>query len=156
MIVSINTGIALARAAGLVEWKETDERYGMTVDEWLIDRQVVRGLEEHGPWRDSLGNPVLFDADDLDDGSDELGAPSDDPLRITLETASGISGLRLPYVETGGTHGFGLPDPSLPFDIHSFSVNQIARYFQTGGTELSDDPCLATWDCDHMLPLDLK
>ncbi len=156
MIVSINTGIALARAAGLVEWKETDERYGMTVDEWLIDRQVVRGLEEHGPWRDELGNPVLFDADDLDDDSDELGAPSDEPLRISLETDSGVSGLRLPYVETGGTHGFGLPNPSLPFDIHSFSINQIARYFQTGGTELSDDPCLATWDCDHILPLDLK
>ncbi|MEE2750317.1 MAG: hypothetical protein VX519_02720 [Myxococcota bacterium] len=153
MIVAINSGIALARAAGLVERHEPDPLYGTTVDRWLIDTEVVRGLEEHGPWTNDAGTPVLFDADDLDNGTDGLGAPSDAPLRIVLETTSGVSGLRLPYVSTAGAHGFSLPNPSLDFDINSFSINQVARYFQTRGQELIDDPCLATWDCEFMRPL---
>ena len=40
-------------------------RYGMTIDQWLIDRQVVRGTEEFGPYTCADGNPCLFDADDL-------------------------------------------------------------------------------------------
>jgi hypothetical protein len=150
MIVAINGGIALARAAGYIDRHNIDERYGMTQDAWLIDRQVVRGIEGYGPYTDENGTPVLFDADDLDNGTDELGAPSDAPLRATVTTSSGVSGLRLPYVKTNGTHGFSLPNPSLPFDINSFGINQIARYFQTQGQELNDDPCLATWSCDFI------
>ena len=150
MVVAINGGIALARAAGYIDRHNIDERYGMTQDAWLIDRQVVRGIEAYGPWTDDDGNPVLFDADDLDNGTDELGAPSDAPLRATITTSSGVSGLRLPYVKTTGTHGFTLPNPSLAFDINSFGINQITRYFQTQGQELNDDPCLATWSCDFI------
>ena len=154
MVVAINGGIAIARAAGFINRFDVRPEYGMTEDAWLIDRQVTRGLEEHGPWTDDDGNPVLFDADDLDNGTDGLGAPSDAPLRATIETESGVSGLRLPYVSTTGSHGFSLPNPALPFDIHSFAINQIARYFQTDGQELNDDPCLATWDCDFMREMD--
>jgi hypothetical protein len=150
MIVAINGGIALARAAGFIDRHTIDERYGMTQDAWLIDRQVVRGIEGYGPYTNSSGTPVLFDADDLDNGTDELEAPSDAPLRATVATSVGVSGLRLPYVKTSGTHGFSLPNPSLPFDINSFGINQIARYFQTQGQELNDDPCLATWSCDFI------
>lgn len=148
MIVSINTGIALARAAGMVEFREEDERYGMSVNEWLIDTEVVRGLEQHGPWTDDAGTPVLFDADDLDNGSNEYGEPSDAPLRYTTDTSSGQSGLRLPYINPNGSHGFAFPDPEMDFDINTFSMNQIARYIQTNGAEISDDPCLADGSCD--------
>jgi hypothetical protein len=150
MIVAINGGIALARAAGFINRHDINPDYGMTDDAWLIDRQVVRGIEGYGPWTDEEGNSVLFDADDLDNGTDGLGAPSDAPLRATIETSSGVSGMRLPYVKTTGTHGFGLPNPGLDFDINSFGINQIARYFQTQGQELNDDPCLATWSCDFI------
>ena len=148
MIVSINTGIALARAAGMVEFREEDERYGMSVNEWLIDTEVVRGLEQHGPWTNDEGTSILFDADDLDNGSNEYGEPSDAPLRFTMNTSSGQSGLRLPYISPYGSHGFGTPDPSLEFDINTFSIYQIARYVQTRGAEISDDPCLADGSCD--------
>ena len=148
MIVCINTGIALARAAGLVEWRETDERYGMSVNQWLIETEVVRGLEQHGPWVNDAGESILFDADDLDNGTDDYGAPSDTPMRSTIDTSSGQSGLRLPYINDTGSHGFGMPDPSLSFDINSFSIYQIARYVQTHGAEISDDPCLSDGSCD--------
>jgi len=150
MIVSINTGIALARAAGMVNWTEEDDRYGMSVNEWLIDTEVVRGLDEHGPWTNEDGVGILFDPDDLDNGTDDYNAPSDEPLRIVVETDAGVSGLRMPYVSPYGSHGFALPEPSLGFDIHSFAINQIARYLQTGGQEILDDPCLESGDCDFL------
>jgi len=152
MIVAINAEIALARAAGMVDYENVDSRYGMTVDQWLIERQVVRGLEQFGPWVDAAGNPALFDADDLDNGTDVHQAPSDAPLRVTIETSSGSSGMRLPYVDPTGSHGFGLPTPNQPFDINTFSVHQIARYFQTRGQVISDEPCMADQTCDWLPP----
>jgi len=154
MIVAINAEIALARAAGLVDYETIDPRYGMTVDQWLIDREVVRGLEQHGPWVDANGDPALFDADDLDNGTDVYGAASDEPLRIEVKTSSGVSGMRLPYVNPTGSHGFGLPDPAQPFDINTFSVHQIARYFQTKGQVISDEPCMADQSCPWLPPMD--
>lgn len=147
MVVAVNSEIALARAAGLVEMDEIDPRYGMTVDQWLIDRQVVRGLEEFGPYVTVDGDPALFDPDDLDNGTDDYGAPSDAPLRAQRETRSGISAMRIPYVQPSGTHGFGAPDPTLSFDIHTFALQQAARYLSTLGTELTDDPCLEDMSC---------
>ncbi len=152
-IVNVNTGVALGRASGILDWDSVDDRYGMTVDQWLIDRKVIQGLEEHGPWTNDAGDPVLFDIDDLDDGTDGLQAPSDAPLRANRESSAGVSGFRLPYVKTTGSHGFFLPDPSLDFDINSFGIHQIAWYFATDGQELIDDPCFATSDCEYMAPL---
>jgi hypothetical protein len=156
MIVCINTGIALSRAAGIVDYKTIDEKYGTTMDRFLIDTEVVRGIAEHGPWVSSNDGvtPVLFDADDLDNGTDGLGAPSDvNPARISVQTSAGMSGMRLPYVSTTGTHGFGMPDSSLSFDINMFALNQIAWYLGTGGQELLDDPCFESNDCDYFRPL---
>jgi hypothetical protein len=154
MVVSINSEIAIARAAGFIERHEIDPRYGMTVDRWLIDRQVVRGLEEYGPWTDINGDPALFDADDLDDGTDDYGAPSEAPLRVTIATESGISGMRLPYVDPHGSHGFGVPNPTLGFDINLFSLNQLARFLSSRGTIISDEPCMATDSCSWIPTLE--
>ena len=124
------------------------------MDQWLISRGVVRGLEQFGPWVDAEGNPALFDADDLDNGNDIHDVPSDAPLRITIPTASGMSGMRIPYVDPNGSHGFGLPTPEQPFDINTFSVHQIARYFQTEGQVISDEPCMADHTCDWLIPFE--
>lgn len=148
MIVSINTGIAIPRAAGWIEQDELDERYGMTIDDWLVENRVLQGIEEVGPFTCADGNPCLFDADDLDNGTDGTGAPSDEPLRITVETDSGMSGLRLPYAKKTGSHGFFFPDPTADFDINTFAIMQISSYFATGGTLLTDDVCLEDASCD--------
>jgi len=153
-IVPVATGIALARTAGFIERHEVDERYGMSQDQFLIDRRVVQGLEEYGPYTNDAGEPILFDPDNLDEGTDEYDAPSDEPLRITLETESGVSGLRLPYHRSTGTHAFGLPETDRPFDSSTYSVFQMGRYLTTGGQELVDDLCLQDASCDFIPALD--
>jgi len=153
--VSISTGIALARAAGIVDRHAIDDRYGMTADQWLIERQVVRGLEEHGPYTDEEGNPALFDPDDLDQGTDGMGAPSEDQLLATVETAAGESGLRMPYPRTTGRHGFdGISLDGL-FDAAIFAGNQISWYFSTLGQDISDELCLGTDSCDFLPEIEL-
>ncbi len=152
-VVMINAGIALARAAGLVDRHEIDPRYGMTADDWLIARRVVHGLEEYGPYTDVDGEHALFDADDLDDGTDGTGAPSELPYRATITTNSGTSALRLPYVDTRGSHGPHEPDLEAEFDMSTFLFNQVAHYLSVRGAEVSDDPCLARNDCDHLRPV---
>ena len=107
-----------------------------------------------GPWTDGDGTPLLFDADDLDNGTDGYDAPSDEPLRLVVETESGVSGLRLPYVSPTGTHGFALPEPNSAFDISTFSIFQVASYFDSGGTEISDDPCLEDASCSWIPALE--
>ncbi len=154
--VCINTGIALARAAGVIDWQHIDPRYGMTVDQWLIDRQVIRGAEERGPWRDAGGNPILFDPDDLDDGTDQFGAPSDTPLRASITSDSGITGLRLPYVEATGVHGFSVPEPERPFDIANYAVYLIGSYLGSGGTKLEDRPCMEDGSCSDFPPFPMS
>lgn len=157
--VPINAGIALARAAGVVDWRNVDTRYGMTVDQWLIDRQVVRGSEERGPYVDINGEPALFDADDLDDGTDDYQVPSDDPLRANVPSqrasggeAVGVSGLRIPYVSPRGTHGFRTPDPSLAFDINTYSLMMIGDYLAKRGQELEHRVCYEDASCPEFHP----
>ncbi len=146
-IVNVATGIALARAAGFINRTEIDPRYGTSEDQFLIDQGVIQGLEEWGPYTCADGSACLYDADDLDDGTDGTGAPSSVGLRITSAHDGGMGGMRLPYVNPQGQHGFGLPEPSRAFDINTFAIMQAATFIWTGGTVLSDDPCLADASC---------
>lgn len=145
-LVPISTGLALARAAGLVDFERIDPRYGTTADRFLIDRGVVQGLEQFGPWKDPEGRPILFDPDDLDNGTDGTGAPSESPLRA--ERPNGLA-LRILYVDPRGSHAYMLPDASLAFDWPLFGAQQMAWYLASGG-EITDDPCLATRDCPFL------
>ena len=144
------TGIALARAAGIVDYTTVDPRYGTSVDRWLIERGVVQGQEEWGDFVDAGGSPILFDPDDLDDGTDDYDAPSDEPLRATIEAGDGVSGLRFLYVDPRGTHAYLVPDQTLGFDVHAFGAQQMAWFLYTEGAEIRDDPCLATPNCPFL------
>lgn len=155
-IVPVSAGITNARVAGLIDQTNIDERYGMTIDQWLVEKRVIQGVEQYGPYTDINGEQCLFDADDLDNGTDGTGAPSEAPLRTFTQTEVGISGLRLPYVSTKGAHGFSFPEPSNPGDQNSFAVNTIAHYFYTQAQELSDDPCMSDFTCDWIPELDVN
>jgi len=149
-VVPISSGFALARAAGLYDSHAIDERYGSSIDAWLIDNDVLRGIEEVGPWTDASGQPMLFDVDDLDEGKDVYQAPNEIPLRATVTTDSGVSGLRIPYANPRGSHGFGLPDQNAEFDINTFATLQAMFYLFTEGQEIRDDHCLERADCPDM------
>lgn len=146
------TGVALARAAGLLDWTRVDPRYGTTADQWLVARGVVQGEEQTGPYTDPTGRSILFDPDDLDEGLDGTGAPSEIPLRSTVDRNGGTSGLRFLYVNPTGQHAYYVPDEALPFDLNLFGAQQMAHYLASGGTDLSDDPCLASRDCPFLRP----
>jgi hypothetical protein len=99
--VPINTGIALARAAGLVDTTRLDPSYGMTIDQVLIKAGVVEGVPATARFADPNDLPlpghvrcdpgsdcsgsVLIDPTDYScdaDGTgclDQLGAPRLDP-----------------------------------------------------------------------------
>ncbi|MCB9763719.1 MAG: hypothetical protein H6739_28375 [Alphaproteobacteria bacterium] len=151
-IVPLSGGLALSRAAGFIDRETPIPEYGgLTEDQWLIAEGVVQGLEQWGPYRhgnpdEGVTTPILFDPDDVDRN---YGAPSnpDRPLRATVETSAGISGMRLPYVRPTGTHGFGLPEPDLDFDINLYAIYQMGGYLSSGATQLVDDPCLEDASC---------
>lgn len=145
--VPINTALTLARAAGALDYTHEDARYGATANQFLVHNQVYEGIEwlDRHPERPGM----LFDPDDLDRGrfrsarDDRTSPEALDPLRATERTPwGGVSALRLPYLDERGAHTFNAPNPSLPFDIHTFMLNQTGWYLANGGREISDDPCL--------------
>jgi hypothetical protein len=147
--VPIATGLSLARSAGFLNFTDVDPRYGTTVDRWLIDRHVVEGVTDFSPYAREDGQRVLFDPDDLDDGTDGTGAPSDAPLRVVRQGSRGQQGLRIPYTSVNGTHGYFAPAPWEAFDVALFATNQFTHFLRTGGAEIDDDPCFARLDCDR-------
>lgn len=161
--VPINSSINIARAAGILDVMRSDSRYGMTENQYLIQNFVYEGI----PWLNRFPDypNVLFDADDLDDGTfkmvgeEDVEDPNPDadfPVRATIRTnGDGISALRLPYLNVRGEHTFNAPNPSAPFDMPSFMTNQVGWYLLTSGRELIDDPCieeLAMTNCDFFDP----
>lgn len=147
--VPISSHIAIARTAGVVETLMEDSRYGMPANQYLIERFVYEGISNLNRFPDYPN--TIFDPDNLDEGkwrspsAPELEDPkpaATHPVRAQVETPYGLSALRLGYLRRRGEHTFNAPDPSQPFDIHSFLTNQVGYYLSTGGKEISDDHCL--------------
>ena len=65
------------------------------------------------------------------DGLDEHGKP-----------ARKKSALIAPYLESDGKHGFDTPHPMDPFDVNTYMINLIGRYFETRGREIRYDVCM--------------
>ncbi|MBK6464063.1 MAG: hypothetical protein IPF92_24125 [Myxococcales bacterium] len=157
--VAIAGGVAMARAAGFVEYDRDDPRYGKPQNQVLIDTGTVEGTYRLGRHRDSKGNPVLMDVESFasivpaPDGFDVPRlAP---PLRLVRKGADGgFSGVLFPMLSPKGKHGFASPDPTKPFDLGTYLLNIMGRYMQTSGRELSLDKCQATSACPwETLPL---
>jgi hypothetical protein len=147
--VPISASIALARAADYLSTTRTDERFGMTPNQFLVQSYVYEGISGLDRFPDRAN--MLFDPDDLDRGAfrsgrDGRSSPEpDSPLRADLPTGyyGGVSGLRLPYLNERGEHTFNVPNPEMAFDIHAFMINQVGWYLATGGAQISDHTCLA-------------
>jgi hypothetical protein len=176
MTVPISSGIALARAAGAIDHLEIDPVYGTTHNDLLINHHVVEAIDElsyfeSDPCHHHPGQ-VNFDIDDLSNGRHPsqlprlaaIRSPAEcdsatppawcdaecitlPPLRATLSNASGVRAVRFPALRPTGQHAIGLPNPTLAFDPSMFTVNQIALFLKSGGTRISDHPCLANNDC---------
>jgi len=53
----------------------------------------------------------------------------------------GVSVYIMPYIESTGTHGFDVPDPTAPFDLDTFMIQSIGLHFMTGGRVYSWQMC---------------
>lgn len=191
MQVPVSTEISLPRTAGMIElYKTRPEWDGMlcqggsySENDMLLRSksvEVVAALKyfDNACFEDD--RELNFDPDDLDSGTDDIGAPTvpGRPLRATVvsrpwaanestadrrpdfegdeETLQGIyrdemgiSAMRIPYLNMGGTHGFATPSPFKQYDIEQHMFNMIGRYFQSHGKELWDLPCLSDSSCDY-------
>jgi hypothetical protein len=172
--VPVHTGMALARAAGLLPLAELDPRFGQPAEQVLLEQFVGEGLEQlHRPALDGCHYTpaaVLFDVDDISAGA--FGAdiprfaaparhpacdgtapepsfcrrdcPARPPLRVTRSLPSGTSAMRFLYTRRSGGHGFTWPDVNLPFDPAAWGMAEMAHYFASLGVEVRDDPELGT------------
>ena len=155
------SGVMMSRAAGLVDFKNVDARYGKSVDQLLLDTGTVEGTESSRRFLDTMGRPVLMDIDNLANLSaagDGFDAPRLNPaLRIVRKNSAaqggGISAQLFPMMEPLGTHGFPQPKPERAFDLGSLLINQMIRYMATHGEQLDFDPCQLDWTCSWLPPL---
>jgi len=174
--VPISAGVALGRAAGIIGYKEIDERYGKSQNQLLIDTHVMESVDKLKYFETSDcyydNRSINFDIDDVSNGlhwddPPRLGkiarAPECDgdnppasctnecpvlpPLRAVLETESGTHAVRIPMLKSRGQHALDLPDSTVVFDPSTFTFNQIGHYLINQGQMISDHPCLATNDC---------
>ena len=70
----------------------------------------------------------------------------------TVECPQGASALVLPYISARGDHGFYIPQPTLAFDVNTYMINMIGRYFQTQGRILDYRMCLEDNTCSYIPP----
>jgi hypothetical protein len=148
-VVPVSTGIALARAAGIVDYMNVDPRYGKTQNQVLIDHYVTEGLAVQL----RFGNRIVMDPENLSASTHAPNAPRlDPPLRLTVQSGHGIGAMRLPLLDPRGQHAFAIPEPDSAFDNNTFLVHMVGRFFSTKGRELRDDPCMATESCSWIPP----
>ncbi|MCC6750464.1 MAG: hypothetical protein IT371_22560 [Deltaproteobacteria bacterium] len=143
--VPVATGIAAARAAGIVDYLSPDPRFGRPANQVLIDAHVTEALS----WtRRFDGKQVVADPEDFSRGAHAPEAPRlGAPLRLTRATSTGLSAIRIPLLNPAGQHGFGVPHTGGAFDTDTFLIHMVGRFYQTRGRELRDDPCMATASC---------
>jgi hypothetical protein len=148
--VSVATGVAGARAAGLIDLFTIDPRYGKTTNDVLIDNYIIEGLAR---LRRFGGREILMDPENFSNGLWAPEAPRlDPPLRLTRVTGKGITALRLPLLDPQGQHCPIIPTPTATFDNVTFLMNMVSRFLQTRGRELREEACMATNSCSWIPP----
>ncbi len=184
--VPVATGIAFARAAGVLPFLPSaspsatiypeyaaapaveDAYAGRTPNQVLLDHHVMEGVPRLERFADVMPDDpqALFDPCDLDDGTDQWHAPTmaDEgmpPVRPVVPTPGrpgALSAFVMPYIDSHGAHAFVLPEPDLPFDVHTYMTNLFGLWLSSRGERLlyAEDPaghrCLADSSCPFIDP----
>lgn len=116
MNVPASSGLTVARAAGYVDYFTPDPRYGVPLNQQIIDTGMAEAVHTLGRYHDREGAPVHIDVENFS-GSDDIWAERaiprlDPPLRIGMEQhdrLGGWSGAIFPYTVPTGQHGFAFP-----------------------------------------------
>ena len=175
MSVPVNMAMSIGRAAGLIEYLVDDPRYGVPVNQLLIDTYTAEAVHTMKRFTRPDGVGVHMDLDNFSDGEDIFGSDVprlDPPLRAKFyerDKLGGFSTFLVAYGTDTGQHGFPAPGESIDsareacdaacetddcgcedatvFDTGNFLFNMIGHYLATSGRELLDDKCLARNDC---------
>jgi len=126
--VPLSTAMHLARAAGSLGPEE----------QWRpwFDEMVARGLFEGAD---------NWDVDDILRDNDPTQAPIG-PFP-PVDTGVGLSSIR--FADVKGHHEWiAAVNQSLPLDHATLSQNRMALFHLSGGTVISDDPCIARLNCE--------
>ncbi|MCA2977583.1 MAG: hypothetical protein INH37_04815, partial [Myxococcaceae bacterium] len=158
--VPISTAAALMRAAGFLDVRQVDPRYGKSTQQVLIDTGFVEGVERTRRYLDPMGRPVLMDVDVFQSvrpgGDDGFGAPRlSPPLRAfgPSKKLEGTVGAILPFMDPRGAHSFPIPDPAMRFDLGSLLMNVFGVYLSSGGKTVALEPCMERSNCSFFPPL---
>ena len=65
-----------------------------------------------------------------------------------FSASGGLAAFRLALTKPWGFHGLYLMAPYKPFDVETYQLNLILRFFLTSGTQVWDDPCLEDSSCN--------
>jgi hypothetical protein len=115
MNVPASAGLTYGRAAGIIDYRTIDPRYGKPQNQVLLDTYTAEAVHLLGRYRDASGGAVHLDVDDLARGDDPWGASVprlDPPLRIGIgvpDAAAGMSAAVFPYASAEGRHGMDTP-----------------------------------------------
>lgn len=115
MNVPAGSGVTFGRAAGLIEYLEPDARYGMPLNQVLLDTHTAEAVHNLNRFTDANGNGVHIDLDVLSDGDDIWGPQYprlSPPLRIGVgerDSLGGFSAALFPLTRDTGQHGFDPP-----------------------------------------------
>ncbi len=126
--VPLSTGLHMARAAGALG---PPEQWGPWFDE-LVARGVFLGARD-------------YDIDDIPRDN----AAEDAPIGPfpPVSTGRGLATMR--FADVRGHHEWiAAVDQSLELDHATLSQNRMALFHLSGGTVVSDDPCIARADCE--------
>jgi hypothetical protein len=115
MNVPAGSGVTVARAAGLVDYMKDDSRYGMPVNQKLIETGVLEAVDTLNRYMDPDGHGVHLDVDNFSEGTDPWGEAIprlDPPIRAGMgqkDPLGGYSAAVFPYANPTGQHGFAMP-----------------------------------------------
>ncbi|MBD90173.1 MAG: hypothetical protein CL940_07535 [Deltaproteobacteria bacterium] len=161
MNVPASGGVNLARSAGLVDFLNTDSRWGKTPNQVLLETGVYEAVHTLGRYHDVSGAPVHLDVENFSQGIDPWldDIPRlDEPVRLVGEDAfcddsgpyaklpCGVSGLMLPHTSLTGKHGFDFPGQWIE-QGRARCENECTEE----QTEDNDDPC----GCENLEVFDI-
>ncbi len=151
--VPVATATALMRAAGFVDYRNDDPRYGKSQMQQLIDVGFVEGVERTKRYQNPMGKDVLMDVDvfqNISMANDGFGTPRlNPPMRLVKPSDDGAGqvGALFPMMNPQGEHSLPVPDPGLPFDLGTLVLDLFADYLGSGGTRVALEPCMVRSDC---------
>ena len=113
--VPVESGMTIARSAGLLPYLEKDPRYGKPANQVLIDWHVAESSDTYRRYFDRAGTPVHADVEGFDQGTAPwvMDVPHlDPPLRLGFDKPDllgGKSAAIFPLTRPEGDHVFDPP-----------------------------------------------